>query len=398
MKRKVFSKGIASITAVFMCFTNIFGGLYSLLSLSVVKAEDKTLSDYSEPFFEKFPDEESYIAYCISNGMYNPATEETADYKLFDAFLKQNYTYDELAHLVIDNESIAIASSFYQVTEALITCNLTKLRNLSSKEMYELIIMEYLQYNFSSTEYKSNFEEDIVKYSLKLSKNAFEKYGELKNDKEYFKKLSFDDRLSIVQASRLCEDMKPYMTVIEDINKFSTTLEDFQKNISRVMAIVNANEERIQFLKEIRKKANGNTELCSAIDHVISLLNNSAAGITIETIEQGEDLTVNWAWSECRKSLKKVFPELEYLEDATDGMNFILNSSDQSSNNIRIMLLYTLEQYGIQAAIEARGNYDSSPTKENAVVLNQVFSAYMLYITASPPSPKSHRRTAAEKK
>ena len=323
---------------------------------------------------------EYYVAHCVANGFFDPETGEQSDFSFYTTFMNRSFAYDEIAEGVMNKTGVVIASEFYQVVTTLASSGIAKLDELSQKEMYEAFIMDYLQYEYSSSEYESQFDENVLKYSKKIYKELVDYEISLGNDKSYLKQLSFDDKIMVLKESLFLDNyIKPYMKAMGEIDKISSTLEDFQNNVATIMAIAEANEGRIAFLKSVRSQAVGNDSLCAAIDEVINKIENSADAISAETIEQGIDITLDWAWGEISGILKKKFPELEAIDTATDVLDAVLNTSNQSSNVIRIILLYTFEQYAIQATRISYVNYARDKSEESASEFNRYFSAYLAY-------------------
>ena len=242
--------------------------------------------------------------------MYTSSTEHN-NHSLYKNLTEFDYTYDQLAQQVMNHEGVLVLGEFYQLINAIVSADPDNFKNMSQEELYKVFILDYLRYDYTTSEYQSKFAERVLKYSTKIYKGFLDHKVDIRNDKEALKKLSFDERLKVIGESNLIKKyIQPYIKAMEDIDKGCTTAYDFEQNVATILAVSESNEERILFLKSVRNKAklDGNDSLCSAIDSVIEIINNSPEAIKAESISKSSELTISYIIDKGVDLLKKNNP------------------------------------------------------------------------------------------
>ena len=362
-----------------LCASGIFLTALPLQGMTTLTTNMLTANAVYDLYAE-FPDMECYVSHCIVNGYVEPNTGERSDFSFYQSFLNRRFAYNEIAEGVMNKTGTVILSQAYQLVTSLARDGISKLDDLSQKEIYELYIMDYLQYQYSSSAYENQYAENVIKYSDKAYRALVDYVVDMGKDEKYLKQLSDSSKKEIIaEADFLKDNVQPVLKIADEIQSVTGTLEEYVNQISTLMAITEANTERVEFLQGIRAQAVGNRSLCDAIDEVLLYIEDSVQSITVASIEKGIDTALDWAWGEISGALKKRFPELAAINASADILDSILNTSNQSANMIRIILLYTMEQYAIQATRAAFVAYQKDTSETKSKVFDHYFSSYLAY-------------------
>ena len=331
---------------------------------------------------ESFPYTDScvYVADSIMYGIIDKRGVPTGSSEVSMALL-HNYTYHNLAEAAVDDEMLMFNSLFWQNLKKTLSGEFLEIANWE-EEMYILLIMDYLNYYSQSSEFESNFGKNTVKFTENIYKAVIkEKDAQyLDNIDQLIENQSLQEAVALSDKSGFIHKINGYNTLLSDIETVSTTAIDFYKNLSKALAVQQADEDRIRFLKEMKKAGAGNNYFTSAVDTVISMYESSFANLALA---QGSSTMLNHGLSVCFSQAKKACPQAAAIIDGmklyNEGLNWLFNSNDVSENNLKLVIVYTMGSYAAQAVRNLRDTYTSNKTADNANAFIEGYLGYLKY-------------------
>lgn len=322
----------------------------------------------------------NYVADCINKGIVNMDGSVTSTPYASLAILHK-YTYQILTEALIDDPLLAFNSAFWKNIRITLDGDFTKLANWQ-KDMYVVLIMDYLNYSEKDGVYESNLEKKTLEFGEKIFKNAFE-YADseyIKNVDDLINNQSLTDAVEFSNKYGYINEIKKYSTLADDIEDVSKSALEYYKNLSKALAIKSTDESRLKFLKQMKEAGHDNKYFVEAVDEVI---NSYQATFSKIAFSEGYSTMSGFTVKECFNILEDSIPELklifEGLNAYTSGLDWLFNSDDISDNNLKLLLLYTTGSYTLTALNSLRDTYTSNPTKENAESLIGGFLAFLKY-------------------
>lgn len=322
----------------------------------------------------------NYVADCINKGIVNmDGTVTSTPYVSFAILHK--YTYQNLTEALIDDPLLSFNSTFWKNIRVTLGADFVKLVNWQ-KDMYIVLIMDYLNYSEKDDVYESNLEKKTLEFSEEIFKKAFG-YADseyLKNVDNLIKNQSLTDAVNFSNKYGYINKINEYNTLAGDIKKVSESAFEYYENLSKALAVKSADESRIKFLKQMKEAGSDNKYFVEAIDEIINAYQATFSKIAFS---EGYSTMSSFAVKECFNILEDSIPELklifEGLNTYTSGLDWLFNSDDISDNNLKLLLLYTMGSYTLTALNSLRGTYISNPTKENAEALIGGFFSFLKY-------------------
>lgn len=339
--------------------------------------------------------------------------------KFIDRLKQHNYEFSCKSFLDIDINLLSKDSFIYADPPCLITCATYNEQN-SWNESLEIELYEFLDkvhnqgLKFAlSNVISSNNKENII-LKNQLSKNL-DKYKiihlnhsysnsnyQRKNHDYQTKTLKFADKLmnwmvdyeiayfedgiqngkftveeamvAFTEADFSEKVLKKYTKLVSEITTTCTTIQEFGKEMSKLLALAEVDQQRVDFLLNIKKEASDNKALCKAIDEIVDKINKPCEAITLQTIDSAATLVMKNAWN----GLKKDILSFEAIDTVASALDQIFNTNDTSTNNIKLLMMYIVEQYTQKVVINSCNEYDFS-TEESATAFNSNFTAYLNY-------------------
>lgn len=322
----------------------------------------------------------NYVADCINKGMIDMEGIATGTPSISLAILHK-YTYQNLAEALIDDPLLTFNSTFWKNIRVTLDADFTKLVNWQ-KDMYIVLMMDYLNYSEKDDVYESNLEKKTLEFSEEIFKNAFE-YADseyLKNVDNLIKNQSLTDAVNFSNKYGYINKINEYTTLAGDIKKVSESALEYYENLSKALAVKSADQSRIKFLKQMKKAGSDNKYFVEAVDEIINAYQATFSEIAFS---EGYSTMSSFAVQECFNILEDRIPELklifEGLNTYTSGLDWLFNSDDRSDNNLKLLLLYTMGSYTLTALNSLRDTYISNPVKENAEALIGGFFSFLKY-------------------
>lgn len=322
----------------------------------------------------------NYVADCINKGIVDiDGTANSTPYASLAILHK--YTYKNITEALIDDPILAFNSTFWKNIGLTLDLDFLKFANWQ-KDMYIVLIMDYLNFSVEDDVYESNLEKKSFEFSEEIIKKAF-KYADseyLKNVDDLISNQSLTDAIEFSNKYGLINEINKYTTLVGDIEKVSKSSFEYYQNLSKALAIKSADESRINFLKQMKEAGSDNKYFAEAVDEVIKAYQATFPEIAFFT---GAGTMSSYGIKECLSILSDRIPELKLilkgLSVYTSGLDWLFNSDDISDNNLKLLILYTMGSYTLTALNSLRDTYTSNPTVENAESLIGGFLAFLKY-------------------
>ena len=349
-----------------------------LMTTSIVLLAD-TPDDISKPVFP-YNNASNYVADCIDKGIIDMNGISMSESYSSIAILYQ-YTYETITEALINDPVLVFNSTYWQNIGSAIDGDFMKMANWQ-KDMYVVLIMDYLNYSEKDDVYERNLEKKSFEFSEKIFKKAYS-YADseyLKNVDDLIKNQSLTEAVEFSNKYGLISEINKYTTLVGDIEKVSKSAYEYYENLSKALAIKSADESRITFLKQMKEAGCDNKYFSEAVDEVIKAYQATFAELTFS---EGFDTMSSFGVKECFSLLSDSIPELKFILKSlsiySSGLDWLFNSDDISENNLKLLTLYMMGSYAITALNSLRDNYTSNPTEENAESLIGGFLAFLKY-------------------
>ena len=342
--------------------------------------------DSSYDLLQEYRGAETYAADCILNGSIDASSGEINNSVVLyrDAMNRvlneeTGFGYEVIADRVADNTLLVTVSEFWTLSTGIVESGPLALSDMSQQQLYELFLLDYLTYESEQPEYKSDLMTKSGEYTYKLYK-AYSEYCQRKGKNVQslpasFANLSDAERNDILADSEFFKSVGGLTEKLDKFIKVYKTGKMFWEQLSDTLALCQANQERIDFLNDIKAEASDNTSLCNAIDHLIEMHQHAEDAI----VETAADFTVSEMMKTVWGTFTKAYPVFEVVSAASDGVDLVFNTNDEATNNIRILLMRTVGNYAKAVTMKSRTAYSTNRTDENAAAFNADFTAYLAY-------------------
>jgi len=332
---------------------------------------------------------EEYVADCLQKGIVSLEDgTPSGDNIIYRQALNHLYVYDNLAQCLMEDESLVKLSNIWNFWESAASGEFVSAIH-SEQELYEAVIMDYLFYEVQSNEYQNKLAEKAGEYTWELYTALIDECIALDKNivkGEYFADWLNNGGIDLDVVDQAAEDLG-WLNTLSDYNTF---IENFQQSnaeyivaMTQVMALEDVDSERIAFLKEMKNSAAENKAFCNALDSIIDKMNVAVSkkktDFLLLSAEQGIETMGNFAVRYTWDLLVDEVPGFAALKLGVSGFDILLNSGDTASNNAKLILLYTMEQYAKQALISMNMQYLDTPNRSNAGKLNNAFRQYLAY-------------------
>ena len=322
----------------------------------------------------------NYVADCINIGLVNIDGTVTSTPYISLAILHE-YTYQNLTEALIDERLLTFNSTFWKNIRLTLDADFTELVNWQ-KNMYIALIMDYLNYSVKDDVYVSNLEKKTMEFSEEIFKKAlgYANSEYLKNVDNLIEKQSLTDAVDFSHKYGYIYEINEYVTLADDIETKSASALEYYENLSKALAVKSADENRIEFLEQMKKAGSDNKYFAEAVDEVLSAYQATFSEIAFS---EGYKAMSEFAVKKCFNILEDNMSELKFIFDGlntyTSGLDWLFNSDDISDNNLKLLLLYTMGSYTLTALNSLRDTYEANPAKENAEALIGGFLAFLKY-------------------
>ena len=353
--------------------------IFSILTNNTIISLADT-SNESSGYNFSYDNMSNYVADCISNGLINMDGTITSTPYISLATLHK-YTYNNLTEALIDNPLLTFNSTFWKNIRTTLDAEFIELGTWR-KDIYVMLIMDYLNYSFSDDVYESNLENksndlcrDIYNAAIDYADSEY-----IKNVNDLINNQSLSDAIDFLEQYGLIHELSDFNGILDKIKEGSDSALDYYEYISKALSIKKVHESNIKFLEQMKIAGSDNTYFVQAVEEVIKAYNDACGEISFT---KGTFSTFEFVVKMCFEKLEDMNPELKIIFEGlniyTSGLDWLFNSDDISDNNLKLLLLYTMGSYALTALNSIRDIYESNSTEENADMLINGFLDYLKY-------------------
>ncbi len=362
---------VKKITSLFLCLMITIGIYVIVPKTMTIEANENT----------RYESADMYVADCITYGLIDPYTGTSQTDSHISMSILHNYTYKNLSEALIEDEARVISSQFWNTLKKSLGGEFAEIANWQ-EAFYILILMDYLNYSSNTDEYKDNLSKNTVKFANKIYgtilNNATDTYYE--NVDELIKNTSLTDAVEFSNKYGYTVKLKEFDTLTKDIIKISTNATEYYNNLSKALAVQKANEDRVNFLIDMKTHANNNQYFITAVDQIVEWYTASYSALAFDTAVQ---TMMNYAIEATFDCMVNAFPMLKTIVGniklCMSGLNWLFNTDKASENNLKLLVLYITNSYAVGALQNCRDNYLNSRSEENAIKLNSTYLCFLNY-------------------
>ena len=173
-----------------------------------------------------------YVADCIMNGIIGKNGKSDC-IPMMSLALMHKYTYKNISEALIGDDLLVFTSGFWKNLRNILSGDLVKTANWQ-KDLYVLIIMDYLNFSVKSDEYSDNFEKKTFEITEDIVKNVFDYANTeyLDNVDKLIKEQSLSDAIEFSNKYGFINEINQYYTLVGDIEKIPDSAVEYYKNLS----------------------------------------------------------------------------------------------------------------------------------------------------------------------
>ena len=284
---------------------------------------------------------------------------------LYQSMMDQGCIYPELAEYILEDKGLQLTSAFWNTA-----FNDTFREN--PEYFYETILMDWLIYDIDTAAAEINMHQKEVQFANDI-------YSFLSNADKNFD----SGNIGKISVKELGEKLKnaEFVKDLEGPMKTLSTLSDANKYIQKLssaLAVKQAKEERLDFLKAVRLKVDEmgvNPVFVKAVDDIIVNYSKSEIDIISEvTAKEAVRKGLKKTWEAiCAASGIKVY--LEMIEIGKGGLDVLFDNSTLAEDNFKTLTIYTVDNY-FRAVTEMKKNaFINHQSYENAFSFNSAYEA-----------------------
>ena len=337
-------------------------------AFSVQKISENTMPAYMlAQSTTELPDYDIWMANTMLYGLEHDGNG------LYQSF--RNYTdpvYKELGGYLLEDKPLVYMSTAWSVFLN------SEYRNQFANEqkyIYEVLLMAYLKYDSQSQSASSVLDNGLMKNAMKL-------YSMLANDivenrSEYVNGMTVEDAIKFYDNTDILKKMNVAMS---ELQAGISSVKGLINTLSEYMTLQQAKEERVALLKTARDACASsnyrNDAFISAADELIKMVEESPLiYVQNKSADYLWGQMCDFAWDK----LCEANPVLEAIDIGVKGMDMCFDNSTASSNNLKLAVLYTLDEYMKLGMINASTNYMTNATAANARTFLSCFQGYTTF-------------------
>ncbi len=252
-----------------------------------------------------------------------------------------------------------------------------KYRHISSsriqQDIYETLLVDYLKYNVD----KQDAEPELLNeaYFSGLQKL----YGALADDLSNNTIDYIDSHMSMDKAMKIWKNAKVasnISTAMGYVGTAKTSIETFSDEVARYLAVMNACDFQIAFLKQAKSAAGKDKSFQNAVNSVCSALKLSKSEyIKKRTLKVSWDTLLGKAYDK----LSKDNPILESMSIGKLSADILFDTTNTAANNLKSVLLGTMDNYMNTALYTASSDFQASKTSSNGQKFIYAFEGYLSF-------------------
>ena len=361
-----------------------FSGTVDLLNMEmsgIVNSDEnssfklsKALDDYgammmrSDAEEEEIPDYDIWLANTLISGFEN---DGNGLYKVFrNTFGEPVYSLMG-AHLMEDEPLVIISTAWSVYLNS-------EYRNQFANEqkyIYEVLLMEYLKYDSNSSARKIDLYNNEMKFSIKLFSAITT--GVSGSRKDHLNSMTPEEALRFYDNLDWADDLS---SALSELKTGYSTVKELINGISEYKALEQVRNERVALLKAARdacaSSSSPNRDFIQAVNELINMIEGSKLQyIQGKSMDYLLEQDLNFLWGQ----LCNANPVLSGIEFGISGLDMCFDSTNRASNDLKLALLYTVDQYMKMGMMNASTSYLDEKTSKNAQTFIACFEAYVQF-------------------
>ena len=311
-----------------------------------------------------------YQANVIANGYNN---DGEGHYKLFKSL--QDPLYYELTDYMLEDDVLCWTSNFWNAA-----FNSEFQKNPSY--FYEVMLMGFLKYdqNQINTSGVWNSKEMALSTSIynTIASNYIDKF-ENPSYKDFVKQVNELSNDEVKNILSNIDDIKITQQALGTLSKGCSYATEFIKAVADYQALLDAKSERIELLKLAKAKVTDNEYFTKAVDDIMDKMEQTPIEyVSGQMLDKIWDDFLDSAWDLIIKG-SPIATVLKAIDIEKMTLDVLFNTSENASDNFKLLVLYIVDTYFSSALEQAYDNYTSSGTVSNAATLIQCYRAYIEY-------------------
>lgn len=311
-----------------------------------------------------------FQANIIANGYNN---DGDSYYNLLKSM--QDPLYYTLTELMLDDGVLCWTSNFWNAA-----FNSDFQRNPSY--FYEVMLMGFLKYDQKQLDTSGvlNSQEMSLATSIydKLADKYIDKF-ENPSYKDFLKQLKEIPKDEYENIISNIDDIKISKELLGTLSSGCSNAVELVEVVSEYQVLLNAKSERIEMLKLAKSKVTDNEYFTKAVDDIIAHMEETSIDyVSGKLMEKIWNNFLDTAWDLIVKD-SPIAPILAAIDIEKMTLDVLFNSSETTSNNFKLLVLYIVDTYFRSALDKSYNDYKSNGTVENAEILIQCYKAYIEY-------------------
>ena len=330
------------------------------------------LDSAAQELQDEAPEYDVWLSDTIVSGLsMNGTTYGDSMYKLFKEM--QEPIYAELGGLILEDIPLmSVSSVWHDVVKRDFYDN--------QKLIYEALLMDYIKYE--NTTNAASFDTSQIdranSYLIKIFNELTKKY--LAEGVQNWSPEQFMD-MSVEDAVKSFEGVETMQKTVKTVQSAAKSTKQLISIMAEFSALEDIKQEKIQLIKKARDAAKGfenpNNDFISACDEIAGQMESTAIDVNYlitKGASAGMEKLIDKVWS----GLAEKNVVLKSIDLGSGAMDILFNTSEASSDNLKLSLLYTMDCYLKTGLNQASMEYlENKSDNDLAQTFNGCFEGYV---------------------
>lgn len=246
------------------------------------------------------------------------------------------------------------------------------------KYIYEVLLMDYLTYDAKSSNVFEQLDNTELKFGMKLLKLLEESMKGTLDNKDVIQNMTAEEAAGYFQnISDSYAEINSFNEIISAGKEVADTAQELIDRVSEYLALQQVRKERIALLKAARdgceSSAFQDDAFIKAVDDIIKCLQDLEK-------EYIWNKSISYSWEKCVDAgwelLYNSNPVLKGIDLGVAGLEVCFNTSNRASNDLKLGMLYTTDNYLKQGMLNAETVFENNDTAENGQAFLACFQGY----------------------
>ena len=373
MKKKV----ILILTAIIVFASSVIANQCTIAAAELNSESSEMevankLDSAAQELQDEAPEYDVWLSDTIVSGLsMNGTTYGDSMYKLFKEI--QEPIYAELGGLILEDIPLmSVSSVWHDVVKRDFYDN--------QKLIYEALLMDYIKYE--NTTNAASFDTSQIdranSYLIKIFNELTKKY--LAEGVQNWSPEQFMD-MSVEDAVKSFEGVETMQKTVKTVQSAAKSTKQLISIMAEFSALEDIKQEKIQLIKKARDAAKGfenpNNDFISACDEITGQMESTAIDVNYlitKGASAGMEKLIDKVWS----GLAEKNVVLKSIDLGSGAMDILFNTSEASSDNLKLSLLYTMDCYLKTGLNQASMEYlENKSDNDLAQTFNGCFEGYV---------------------